>query len=96
MKKIILIAITAFCSLSLASFTDFPSSSDYPSQDQWAMAMISMACDIEVQDLSGTTVSVVPVKNGGVVYTAKDNGQVVAQAWASNKTIFSSKKCFAN
>ena len=92
MKKLIFsLMVMAAASVSSAQVDFGPSPSDYP-QD-WALAMVSLACSIKpTGDMYGET-----QKEGrNRVYTAYNgNGAVVAQAWASNSTIFSKKKCLS-
>ena len=92
MKQLIF-AVALFLSSAVSSAqVDFgPSASDFPKD--WALAMVSLACDIEpTGDMYGKT-----VKQGrNRVYTAyTGNGDVVAKAWTSNGTIFSKKKCLS-
>ncbi len=92
MKSILTFSILLFVANAFAF--NFPniSSNDFPSEDGWAKAMTSRACQVK---FSKSDFGVID-KNAkkGVVYTVyNQNGQVLASAWARSTFIGAKKRC---
>ncbi len=91
MKKIVfavsfLFALNSFAYINMPSF-------DFSSENEWAVAMVSMACGSHVS-LPKTTVATITAIEGGIMYTAEVNGVLVAQVTAANTSVFAKKTCY--
>ncbi len=93
MKSLLIVLATLF-SVSMASANnpaDFPS--DFPKD--WAVAMTSLACDMEVtEDMYGQTTRSGKKERVYTVYNGQ--GQVVAKSWASSGMVWAKKVCLSN
>lgn len=93
MKKLIVVVVLFVG--SFASAQDIPNVSvgDFPSQSQWAIGMVNVACDTEFRADHGYVGTISRV-NGGVVYRVFADDKVVARARATSTSIFAKKTCF--
>lgn len=64
----------------------------FPTENGWAIAMVSMACDISTNEMRGMKATISRTTDG-VLYTVYENGAVFAQAKAKNTSIFAKKTC---
>lgn len=64
----------------------------FPTENGWAIAMVSMACDINTSDMRGMKATISRTSDG-VLYTVYENGVVFAEAKANNTSIFAKKVC---
>lgn len=92
MKKLVLAAVMMISSSVYAYGVDFPSM-QFPKKAGWAVAMVSMACDIPLREMKGAKGSISKQSNGQVLYTVYMDGVVYAQAKASSTSIFAKKSC---
>jgi hypothetical protein len=91
MKALITLAIVLTATQVLA-FTLPTFTGDIPSEDGWAKAMTSRACDMKFASNDVGTIDK-SAKNG-VVYTVYNlQGEVLASAWARSTFIGARKKC---
>lgn len=92
MKKLIFAITIAFTANSYAFF-NMPSNLDYPSENDWAVAMVSMACGQAVTLPKGTVATISEIE-GGILYTATVKGKTVAKVTAANTSVFAKKTCY--
>lgn len=92
MKKVMLAGLLLVSSTAFSMGVDMPSL-QFPKQGQWAVAMVSRACDIPLKDLKAATGKITRTNKKSVLYTVYLDGQVYAQATARNTSIFAKKTC---
>ena len=91
--KLIFAALLALSFNASAFNMNFPSANDFPTESGWAVAMISMACDMDYSKVEGIAGEIVPHSGKSVIYKAYVDGELVGKAWASSKWITAQKKC---
>ncbi|MEK2645984.1 hypothetical protein [Bdellovibrio sp. BCCA] len=93
MKKIIVMAAIFVGSYASAQVGEATVSLDFPSQSQWAIGMVNMACGSRFHADQGY-VGTITKTDEGVVYRVFADGEIVGRAHASSTSIFARKKCF--
>ena len=93
MKKLVLAAVL-LATGSVHAFGGVPSmpSMQFPKKGEWAIAMVSKACDIPLREMKGAKGKITK-RNGKVLYTVYMDGAVYAQATAKSTFIFAKKQC---
>ncbi|WII73717.1 hypothetical protein QJS83_07490 [Bdellovibrio sp. 22V] len=92
MKKIIVMAAIFVGSYASAQVGETTVHLDFPSESQWAIGMVNMACGSSFHSDEGY-VGTITKTNSGVVYRVFANDDLVARAHASSTSIFARKKC---
>ncbi len=95
MKAAIFTLVMTATAMANAMQFSVPSSSDFPSEQGWAKAMISMACGVSTASLKDADVVITQNSAQQPVYTATMNGVVVAKAVASSGNIWANKVCLS-
>lgn len=93
MKAVIFNLIITTATMANAMQWTAPASSDFPSEQGWAKAIISMACGISTDSLKAMEVTVTKNSLQQPVYTASTKGVVVAKAVVSSSNIWAKKVC---
>ncbi|MCB0407410.1 MAG: hypothetical protein KDD34_04340 [Bdellovibrionales bacterium] len=88
----LIISILAVFSIQAFAFDSVGPQLNFPNDSEWAIGMISIACNVKFTKKEGV-VGTIEKANGGVVYRAYYNGEEVLAAKAKNTSIFAKKTC---